>query len=335
MLGHQVVLRASLEILAVGVDEEHLALSFLRLTRNQVRAAMNTLTKDDDACGDAGAVEELRAEANHRFDLIIFDDLLSDLAFVPTTKQHPVRHDGRDHAAVTRDMEHVLQEHEVGLLGAERDLVEEAFRKLRQPGWVAGAILVLRAPGDREWRIRQDSIEPPKLPVLDVLRLGQGVLVPEVGAVDPMQQHVHLCDRPDCAGVLLAEEVGFAAILSMLIYVVLGGNQHPAGTTARVVDVMFQRRFQQPNHHSDYRTRRVEFTALLSRRIRKIANQILVCGAKEIRKFEVFIAKTDLAKMRNQLAEFQVADFALADLPGEVDVVKNTFERDILGLYAT
>ena len=106
----------------------------------------------------------------------------------------------------------------------------------------------------------------------------------------------------------------------MLVDVFLGGNRHPSGAKARVVDVMSQRRFQQPSHHSDDGARRVEFTTLFSRRVRKLADEIFIRGAEEIRKFEIFVTKTNLARMRDQLTKFQVADFALADLPGEIDV---------------
>ena len=48
--------------------------------------------------------------------------------FLAAAEQHAVRHDGGDHAAVARDGQHVLQEHQVGLLGAQRHLaVAEAL----------------------------------------------------------------------------------------------------------------------------------------------------------------------------------------------------------------
>ena len=77
---------------------------------------VNTLAQDDDAGRDAGSVEKLRSEADHRLDLVALDDLLADLAFVPTAEEDAVGHDGGDQSAVTGDMQHVLKEHEVGPL---------------------------------------------------------------------------------------------------------------------------------------------------------------------------------------------------------------------------
>lgn len=120
---------------------------------------MLLLSQDDDTGGDAGAVEELRAEADDRLDLVTFDDLLADLGLVAAAEEDTVRHDRRDHAAVTGDVQHVLQEHEVGFLRTARNLMEETFGELGFPEVVAVLVFVLRAPVDRKRRVGQDPVE--------------------------------------------------------------------------------------------------------------------------------------------------------------------------------
>ena len=107
-----------------------------------------------------------------------------------------MRHHGRrDAPAALQDRDHVLDEHQVGLLaalGCPSPL--EPFRVLHA---VAGVVL-----GER--RVGQHPVEAFQLPALDVHRLGEGVPVLHVGVGDAVQQQVHLRDGPDAAVVLLA-----------------------------------------------------------------------------------------------------------------------------------
>jgi hypothetical protein len=163
----------------------------------------------------------------------------ADRFLVAAAEQHAVRHHGGDHAAVAGDGQHVLQEHQVGLLGAQRHLaVAEALGELRRPGGCAVGVLLGVAPVDGERRVGEDPVEVHQLAAFDVLRLGQRVVVLQVGGADAVQQHVHLGDGPHRAVELLAEEVGLAAVLAVLVDVFLGGDQHAAGTAAGVVDVV-------------------------------------------------------------------------------------------------
>ncbi|MNE56657.1 hypothetical protein D3C77_272290 [compost metagenome] len=95
-----------------------------------------------------------------------------------------------------------------------------------------------------------------------------------------MQQHVHLGDGPDCAVELLPEQVGLAAVFTVLVDVLLGSYQHAARAAAGVVDVVLELRLDQPHHHSYHRARRVKLAAFLACRIGEFTNQVFVGGTQ-------------------------------------------------------
>jgi hypothetical protein len=70
VLEAEVVLRAAGGELAVGVDEQHLALAF--------GGAGCGAAQDEDAGGDAGAVEQVRGEADRCLQAVTLDDALLD-----------------------------------------------------------------------------------------------------------------------------------------------------------------------------------------------------------------------------------------------------------------
>ncbi len=109
---------------------------------------VDLLTQDDDAGRDAGAVKKVGRDADDRLDQVIFDDLLADLPLITAPEQNAVRHDGCNHPTFTGYGQHVLQEHQVGLLGAQGHLMEEALRELRLPGRIACLVLVGCPPID-------------------------------------------------------------------------------------------------------------------------------------------------------------------------------------------
>lgn len=59
----------------------------------------------------------------------------------------------------------------------------------------------------------------------------------QIGAAVIVQQHVHPGDRPDYAIEFLAEQIGLAPVLPMLVDVFLGRDQHAARPTARVIEL--------------------------------------------------------------------------------------------------
>lgn len=95
---------------------------------------------------------------------------------------------------------------------------------------------------------------------------------------------------------------------------------------------MVQRRLQKPHHHPDNGPGRVESAALLAGCVSEFGGQVLVGGNKQGREFEIPVAQADFTEMGDQLTQLLVADLALADLAGEVDVIEDTFKDEVLGL---
>ena len=243
-----------------------------------------------------------------------------------------MRQNGGHHATVARDGQHMLQEHQVGFLGAQRHLaVGKALGfELRPPGGIAVGILLGIAPVDGERRIGEHAVEVHQLATLHVLRFGQGVLVLQVGGADAVQQHVHLGDGPHGAVELLPEQVGLAAVFAVLVDIFLGRDQHAAGATAGVVDVVLELGLDQPHHHPHHRARRVELAAFLARRIGELANQVFVGRAQQVGELEIFVAQAMQAEMGDELLQLDVGDLALADLAGEVDVLQHVVQADVV-----
>jgi hypothetical protein len=94
VLGQQVVLRAAFEVLAVGVDEQHLP------WRPACVVAL-ALAQRNHASRDAGAIEQVGGRADHGLQQVGLIIALPDGA-PRHREQHAVRHHGGDHAAVAR-----------------------------------------------------------------------------------------------------------------------------------------------------------------------------------------------------------------------------------------
>ena len=226
VLGQQVILGAALEVFAVSVDEQHLALALGRLAA----ALAFALAHHQHAGRDAGAVEQVGGQADHGFQQVGVDHAAADGALFTAPEQHAVGHHGGELAAIAQHSHHVLQEHEVGLLAAQRHFtVGEAFgAELGRPDGLPVAVGIDRAPVDGKRRVGKDAVKAHQLTVFDVLRLGQGVFVAQVGAADAVQQHVHAGNGPHGAVGLLAAQVGAGAVAPMLVDVLLGHDQHAA-----------------------------------------------------------------------------------------------------------
>lgn len=188
------------------------------------------MTQDQDARGNARAVKQLWAQADDCVDDVIVEEPTADTPLVTAAKKHTVGHDGGDHAIGAGDREHVLDEHEVGLLaglgggvavteplGGERD----------------GVLTVVQ----RERRVGDDAVEAHQFAALDVSGVFEGavVVVAQVGVGDAMQQQVHLADGPYTAIFFLAGECEIATVSAGFLDIVLGQDQHAARPATRVV----------------------------------------------------------------------------------------------------
>ena len=245
-------------------------------------------------------------------------------------------HDGCYLPAIGQHRHHVLQEHQVRLLGTEWHFaVAEALgTELGCPGGLTALVFVGGAPGDGKRWIGEDAVKAAQLAALDVLRLGQRVFVVQVGSTDAMQQHVHLGDGPHGAVGLLPVQVGLAAFLTLLVDVFLGCDQHAAGATAGIVDVMVQLGLDQAHHHAHDRARRVELATFLAGGVCKVTDQEFIGSTQQIGELEIFIAQAVQAEMGDQLSQFDVGDLALSDLAGEVDVFEHVVEAGVAGFQS-
>ena len=176
VLGTELVLVLALGVFAVGVDEEHLAAQRVRFV----------LVHHQDAGRDAGAVKEAGRQADDRLDHIVVDEDFPDQLFLATAEKHAVGHD-RCHVAVgLQARQHVLDEHQVGLLAGFGAPLAEARRELH-----GGAAVILR-----EGRVGEHAVELPDLAMVKNLRVLQSVRVLNREARDVVENHVHDADRP-------------------------------------------------------------------------------------------------------------------------------------------
>ncbi len=116
VLGAEFVLVLALGEFAVGIDEENLVAQGVRLV----------FVEDDDAGGNAGAVEQAGRQADDGLDHVVIDQQLADELFLAATEEDAVRHDGGTEPVRLEAGEDVLDEHEVRLFPGLRAPLAEA-----------------------------------------------------------------------------------------------------------------------------------------------------------------------------------------------------------------
>ena len=178
----------------------------------------------------------------------------------------------------------MLHEHQVGLLAALRHEVREPLLELHAPCRV-----VLR-----ERRIGDHAVEAADLAApVQVQRLLERVAVPDVGAADAVQQHVHLADGPGAAVEFLAGEFQVAGVAARLLDVLLGQDQHAARPHGGVVDAHALPRLDDLHHQADDLGGRVELAALLPGAVGEVFDEVLVGRAEQVGELEVVVAQRD------------------------------------------
>ena len=332
VLGQQMVLGPALEKLAVGVDEQHPPLTLGRLAAGITLA----LTQHQHASRNAGAIKQIRRQPDDGFEQIGLDHRRPDRPLLATPEQHPVWHHGRQHPAFAQHRHHVLQKHQVRLLAAQRHLaITETLGVSGRPDRLALAVGIGRAPVDGKRRIGQHPVKPHQLAAFHVRRLGQRVVVAQIGGGDAVQQHVHLGNRPDRAIGLLPAQIRPPAIAPVLVDVILGENQHATRAAGWVINAVVLLRLDQANHHPHDGTRGIELAAFLARRIGKLADQVFIRCAEQVREFKILVPQPHLVEVADELAQLQVGNLALADLAREIDVLQYPGEAGIVAFQTT
>ena len=295
----QVVLRLAFAVFAVGVDEEHmLALGGAGLVEHQY------------AGRDAGAVKQVAGQADHGFELAVVDEVFAGLALFTATEQHAVRHHRGQPPVGLEHGQHVLHEHQVGLLAFLGHPHREA----------AGEDHVFLDVVLAERRVGQHAVEAAQFVLLGlVLRLAQGVLLADVGVRDAVQQHVHLADGPGGAHLFLAKQRQLGRIGAVFAQVVARLDQHAARPNCWVVHAHAFARVA--DFHADAHdfSRGVELAGLLAGRVGEVFDQPLVGGTQQVGEFKVFVAQWDFVEVLDEIDQGVVVQRGLADLAVEVD----------------
>jgi hypothetical protein len=301
-----VILRLAFAVFPIGVDEEDV-----------VAPTGTFLAHDEDAGGNPCPVEQARRQADHGVEIALVDDVPARLALLAAPEQHAVRHHRRHAAVALEHGQHVLNEHQIRLLAL---LGHEDLEALRPVHPLADVVLAER-------RVGEDAIEPHELAVLaPVLRGPDRILLPDVGRLDVVEDHVHLADGPGGADLLLARQNDVARVAAGVADVVACLDQHAARPGGRVVDRHAGLRVDDLDHGADDLGRGVELAGLLAGAVGEILDQVFVGGTEQVRELEVLVLERDLLEGLDEVDQRFVVERALADLPVEVDVLEHVLE---------
>ena len=310
------VLVLALPVLAVRVDEQHLAAQRVGLA----------LVAYQHAGGDAGAVEQAGRQADDRLDHVVLDQQLADEPLLAPAEQHAVGHDGGHVAVGLQARQHVLDEHEVGLLAGLRAPFAEAVGEAH-----VGAAVVLRERG-----VGEHPVELADLPVLQDLRVLQRIPVPDGEVGDVVEDHVHVADRPRGAVRVLPVERQIVRVLALLLHVAVRLDQEAAGTGGGVVDRVAGPGPGELHQQAHHFRGRVELAALLARAVREVLDQVLVGRPQQVRELEVVVDEDEarLVEMVEQVLPPLIRDPGLPPDGVEIDVVlEHAVELVVLVLH--
>src|SRR5215470_7756086 len=308
--------------LGIGIDKEHLTTATFRFVGIR-RMADEIRTQHQDTGRDAGAVEQVRRQANDGLDEVLFEEFLTDLFLFATAKEHTVGHDGRHHAAGLADSQHVLGEHQVALLARGR--TPTPSKTLRELHVTARIVLTERWIGD-------DAVEAFQLASLSVHGMQQGILKLNIGALHTMQEHVQFADGPGRGIVHLSAQAHVGRITTGLLDELATNDEHTARAAGGIIDAQAQSRLDEAHHEANDIAWRVEVAALLTSRFGKHVNQELIRRPQQVRKLKILIAQAVAVEVAHQVLARVIGDDALVtDRAHEADVVEDVFER-LVGL---
>ena len=213
VLGAQAVLGAVLHEAAAGVDHE-----------DALAGVGVLLVDDDDAGGDAGAVEQVGGQADDALDVALADEGAADVGLGVAAEQHAVRQDARAFAGALERADDVQQVGVVALLGGRRAEGLEALVGVVERIEAGAPALV----GER--RIGDDVVEGLERVAVLELGIGQRVALHDERGRVVVQDHVHARQAAG-GGVLFlpVERDGGAGLVAHL-------QQQRAGAAGGVVD---------------------------------------------------------------------------------------------------
>ena len=323
VLGAEVVLRTAGEELGVGVDEKHALAAGLGFV-GVGGAAGAVGPHDDDAGGDAGAVEEILRQADDGLDEVFLQPLAANLALGPAAEKHAVGHDGGDLTILAADGEHVLGKHEVALLaGGGAPAPAEALLMLHVLGGVVHG----------EGRVGDDAVETLQVAAVLVPGVQECVGELDVRAGDAVEEHVEAADRPRGGVVDLAAEAEVGGIAAALLHVFAADNEHAARADGGIVNAHAGLGLEDAHDEANHVARGVEVAALLARRLREHVDQKLVGRAEKVGELEILVAQPVGGEVADECLASLVGDDAFAALGAdELHVIEDVLQPLGVGL---
>ena len=278
-------------------NEQHLAAARGRLVPVQ----------HQDGGGDAGAVEEVRREADHRLKKVLLQQALADLPLRGTAEQHAVGNNDAETAGSVEHGHHVLHEREVAL-GLRRHAEPEASVTVVLGHVAAPLVEAERGIGDH-------AIVEQQLSVVEELGIADGVALLDTGVGQAVEQHVHLADGPGAEVLLLPVKGQVPRIALLALDVVRALDEHAARAGGGVADAHALCRREQLDDELDDHARRVELAALLAGVVGELLDEVLVGAAEEVGLGHAVVAQRDLGEVLDEAREHGVAVLRVAELP--------------------
>ena len=282
------------------------------------------LVEDQDAGGDAGAVEEVGGQADDALDEAAPDEIPADVGLPVAAEQHPV---GQDDGALAPALERGDQVQEKGVVA----VFGRGEAVLEAPVLIVGRIEAVGPGFVGKGGIGDGEVEGLEAAV-QVLEIGgsQGIATPEFGRRVVVQDQVHPCQRPGGIVLLLAVDGDAARRL-------IGGlEQQRAGTAGGIVDGLVLAGVRADADHLSHDARdlgrRVELPLALARLGGEMAHQVLVGIAQQIVASGTVGTKVETVEYGHQLGEPVLHLLAPAQLAlvVEVGLIDNALE--IVGL---
>lgn len=217
----------------------------------------------------------------------------------------------------------MLDEHQVRLLARLRHEGVEPTVELQ-----VCSLVVLA-----ERRIGDDAVKGPKLVLVEMLGVFDGVALADVRRDDAMKDHVHAADGPGRPVVFLPQQFEVAGVAADLFNERLGLDEHAARTHAGVVDAHAIGGFDQLDEGANDFGRSKKLAALFACRVGKELDQVLVGRAKEVGELEVLVAEGDGVEVLDQFNKDFVIEGLLPDLLVEVDALEDILKGVGVGVF--
>ena len=167
-----------------------------------------------------------------------------------------------------------------------------------------------------EGGIGDHHLELHELVVLEVLRIGERVALPNAGVIHAVEEHVHRAERPGLGVQLLTIDGNLAAG-----HLFVGLEQQAAASAGGVVDAVVFPRLDERGHQLGYLAWREELAALFARVGGKVGDHVLIGVSNDVCGAELTGTKIEVVEVFQQVAECRVLflDVAEVNLGVEVD----------------